>query len=125
MTQCKVRFSQKPSTYKKYSLRCTLCGGARFPSSASTISNVQQEPALPQTSSKAREGGEGKGGSICREYSECWNEASFTLTVENHDGCDVSAAVAIIWGAPYGDEVLIKVVLVPLHDKLMSASNQR
>lgn len=76
---------------------------------------------------RRRKGGkEGReGGSICREYSECWNKASFTLTVENHDGCDVSASVAVIWSAPDGDEVLIEMVLVPLHHKLMGTCNQR
>ena len=86
-----------------------------------TISDVQEDPP---TGSKKEVGYRGRG-VICREYSEGGNEACFTLTVENHDGSDVSASIAVIWCTPDGDEVLIEMVLVPLHDKLMSTCNQR
>ena len=92
----------------------------------------QQRPIKlnpPQTAQRTTRldggGGEGGGGIICREYSEGGNKASFTLTIENHDGCDVSASIAVIWCTPDGNEVLIEMVLVPFHDKLMSACNQR
>ena len=70
-------------------------------------------------------GGERGGGVICREYSEGGDEAGFTLTVEDHDRSDVSASIAIIWCTPDGDEVLIEMVLVSLHNKLMRTCNQR
>src|SRR5271170_3093538 len=120
-------------THKKYSLRCTLCGGARFPSSASTQSATFTKTHPEQAQSREQAclltlrfvGGGGGGGVICREYSEGGNEAGFTLTIENHDGSDVSASIAVIWRTPDGDEVLIEMVFVPLHDKLMSTCNQR
>src|SRR5277367_242225 len=57
----KVRSSV--TAYKKYSLRCTLCGGARFPSSESTQSATSMKcPPKEGLVEGCGERGEGGGG---------------------------------------------------------------
>jgi hypothetical protein len=93
------------SPYRKYSLRCTRCGGARFPSSESTISVKQR-------------------GHICTENFECWDKTAVALAVEDHDTGYISTAIAVIRGTPDCDEILIEMILVAFHNKLMGPCDQ-
>lgn len=56
------------------------------------------------------------------EQFERW----FELLVDLADGREVSAAVAVIRGAPHGDDILVvEVVLVAFVDELMGSSDDR
>jgi hypothetical protein len=62
---------------------------------------------------------------ICAKYLEGGNETAFAFAVEDHDGSDVAASVAVIGSAPHRDQVLIKVVFVAFHDELMCSCDER
>ena len=61
---------------------------------------------------------------ICTKDFKGGNETTLAFAIKNHDAGDVTAAVAIIRGAPNSDKILVKVVLVTFHDKLMGSRYQ-
>jgi hypothetical protein len=52
-------------------------------------------------------------------------EFRLQILAQVHDGRDVSAAVAVVWRGPDGDDVFVlEVVLVSLVDKLVGACDE-
>jgi len=60
-----------------------------------------------------------------RKDFKCRHKARFPLAMKDHDTGYIAAAVAVVGCAPYGHEILVKVVFVPLHDELMGSCDQR
>jgi hypothetical protein len=63
-------------------------------------------------------------GLICTEYFEGGYKTSFTLSVENHDTCDIPTSVTVIRCTPDRNEILIEMIFITFHDKLMCSCNQ-